>query len=340
MKNPLCIVLFMIIGAAFVNMYARGSGDDAGRSREVVVYAYDSFVSEWGPGPELKRLFEEKTGYTVTLVSCGDAAEVLSRAVREKSKPRADVLVGIDTTLLAQTRASGVLVPYRPKGADEHIPDDLVLSDDWLLTPYDWGVFSIICDTESDIAPPASLEELTGAAYRGRIILMDPRMSTPGAGFLAWTMAVYGERHTDYWERLKPNILTLAPGWDAGYGLFVAGEAPLVISYTTSPAYHQEYEQSSRFRALVFPEGHIRQIEGAGMVRGAGNQDGAAAFLDFLISSEAQNVLPLTQWMYPVNASVPLPDSYRAAPAVDRILPLPDGDIKAAMDRVLDLLSR
>lgn len=85
MKNPLCIVLFMIIGAAFVNMYARGSGDDAGRSREVVVYAYDSFVSEWGPGPELKRLFEEKTGYTVTLVSCGDAAEVLSRAVREKA---------------------------------------------------------------------------------------------------------------------------------------------------------------------------------------------------------------------------------------------------------------
>ena len=97
-----------------------------------------------GTGARAETALRGKTGYTVTLVSCGDAAEVLSRAVREKSKPRADVLVGIDTTLLAQARASGVLVPYRPKGADEHIPDDLVLSDDWLLTPYDWGVFSII----------------------------------------------------------------------------------------------------------------------------------------------------------------------------------------------------
>lgn len=318
---------------------ALGSSDVDSRSREIVVYAYDSFVSEWGPGPELKRLFEEKTGYSLTLVSCGDAAEVLSRAVREKMNPRADILVGIDNTLADRARSADILAPYRPADAEKTVPSELVFTDDWLLTPYDWGVFAIIHDTESGVEPPASLEELTSEKYRGKIILMDPRMSTPGAGFLAWTIAVYGERYEEYWRRLKENILTLAPGWDAGYGLFVAGEAPLVISYTTSPAYHLEYEQTERYKALVFPEGHIRQIEGAGMVKGAKNKKGAQAFLDFLLSPEAQNVLPRTQWMYPVNASVPLPESFSVSPKPVRILTLPDTGIHNATERVLDLLS-
>ncbi len=340
MKTRLCIVLSILILTSLVHVHALGSAEETNRSGEVVVYAYDSFVSEWGPGPELKRLFEEKTGYTLTLVSCGDAAEVLSRAVREKKQPRADVLLGIDNTLLAQAREADILASYRPTDAEERIPRELILSEDWLLTPYDWGVFCMIYDTESGITPPSSLEDLTAERYRGKIILMDPRMSTPGAGFLAWTMAVYGDRYAEYWERLKPGILTLAPGWDAGYGLFVAGEAPLVISYTTSPAYHLEYEQTTRFQALVFPEGHIRQIEGAGVVRGAGNVDGAQAFIDFLVSREAQKVLPLTQWMYPVDPSLVLPESFSAAPAVKTVLALPEGGIRAGIDRVLDILSR
>lgn len=339
MKTRLCFFLSVCFVMCLGSIHALGGSEPNGRSREVVVYAYDSFVSEWGPGPELKRLFEEQTDYSLTFVSCGDAAEVLSRAIRERKNPRADVLVGIDNTLLGEARDADILISYRPADAGERIPEGLALSDDWLLTPYDWGVFSIIYDTESGIVPPASLEDLTADTYRGKVILMDPRMSTPGAGFLAWTIAVYGEGYGEYWKRLKPNILTLAPGWDAGYGLFVAGEAPLVISYTTSPAYHLEYEQSTRYRALLFPEGHIRQIEGAGVVRGAANAEGAKAFIQFLVSREAQNVLPRTQWMYPVDASVPLPDSFSASPQPDKILTVPESGMRTATERVLDLLA-
>ena len=338
MKSHLYVfsVLFLLV---FVLSGAMAAGKPAG-SKELVVYAYDSFTADWGPGPELARLFEAKTGYRVTFLSCGDAAQVLSRAVLEKASPSADVLVGIDNNLIDTARRVGVLEPYKPAKADAVVSGDLRLADDWLLTPYDWGAFAIIFDTASGIKPPASLAELANPLYAKKLIMMDPRTSTPGTGFLAWTIGAYGKGYADYWRRLKGNLLTLSPGWDAGYGLFTSGEAPLVISYTTSPAYHLESEKSTRYRALVFPEGHPVQIEGIGLVKGARNPEAAKAFIDFMLTDEAQSVLPLTQWMYPVSRTVKLPDSFSAAPAVSRLRAVPSADVAAAIDPVISILSK
>jgi thiamine transport system substrate-binding protein len=311
-----------------------------GQMKELVVYAYDSFVADWGPGPELIKRFEAKTGCKVTMISCGDAAQVLSRAVLEKKNPGADVLVGIDNNLLDVARKEGILAAYKPANADAVVAKDLVLSDDWLLTPYDWSYFAMIFDTASGIKPPASLEDLTKPEYAKKIILMDPRTSTPGTGFLAWTLAVYGAKYVDYWTRLKGNILTMAPGWDTGYGLFTSGEAPLVISYTTSPAYHVENDKTNRYQALVFAEGHPAQVEGLGLVNGAKNATAAKAFIDFMLTDEAQSVLPLTQWMYPVSKTVKLPDSYKAAPLAPKKLTVPSAEVGAAIAPVMGILNK
>jgi len=315
-------------------------GNAESAPKEIVVYAYDSFVSDWGPGPVLAKKFEVKTGCKVTFVSCGDAAQVLSRAVLEKGKPEADLLVGIDNNLVDAARRAGILAAYKPADADKIVSKDLVFAQDWILSPYDWGYFTIIFDTFSGITPPASLEDLTKPEYAKKLILMDPRTSTPGTGFLAWTVARYGKDYPDYWNRLKGSILTLSPGWDAGYGLFTSGEAPLVISYTTSPAYHVENDKTDRYRALVFDEGHVAQIEGIGLVKGAKHAKLAKAFIDFILTDEAQSVLPLTQWMYPVSKTVTLPDSYKAAPLAKKTLSVPSQDVTAAIDPVISILSK
>ncbi len=339
MKTRLIAFVRILAVLALVSSVFIGCARAQSRPDELVVYAYDSFTSEWGPGPELARLFTEKTGVKVTMISCGDAAQVLSRAVLEKKRAGADVLVGLDNNLVDMARSAGVLEPYRSP-AHVTVPEELRLSDDWLLTPYDWGYFAFIFDSASSVSAPGSLEDLTEPEYAKRLILMDPRTSTPGLGFVAWTVAVYGDEYLSYWERLKPNVLTLAPGWDSGYGLFTSGEAPLVISYTTSPAYHVEYDKTDRYRALIFPEGHPRQIEGLGVVKGAANRKAARAFVDFMLTDEAQSVLPLTQWMYPVSPSVTLPDSYAAAPRADKALEVPPARVAAAVDAVMDVLSR
>jgi thiamine transport system substrate-binding protein len=308
------------------------------RSREVVVYTYDSFVADWGPGPELTKTFEAKTGYKLTMISVGDGAQVLSRAVLEKNNPQADVLLGIDNNQIDLARSSNVMMSYKSKNADKII-SNVVLDNDWLMTPYDWSYFAMIYDTESSVPAPTCLKDLTNREYQKKIVLMDPRTSTPGLGFVAWTVAVFGDSYLDYWKSLKANILTMAPNWDTGYGLFTSGEAPLVISYTTSPAYHVEYDKTDRYKALIFPEGHIMQVEGAGIVKKALNEEGAKAFIDFLISDEAQNILPLTQWMYPVNKNVLLPACYDAAPMAGKKLSVDNKTLNSAATEIINMLA-
>lgn len=305
------IIIFSLLSSILM-LGGCAKKDATARQGEVIVYAYDSFAGDWGAAPEIGRLFAEATGLTVTFVNCGDGVQVLSRALLEKDDPRADIVLGLDDNLAARAIDAGILEAYKPQGADDIIGADIKaqLCAGWELTPYDYSHFALIYDTRSPLPAPQCLEDLTGSAYRKKLILMDPRTSTPGLGFVAWTVAVFGDGYGDYWRRLKDSILTMAPGWSAGYGLFTNGEAPLVISYATSPAASITYDGIDYYKALVFDEGHPLQVEGAGLLKGAPNKAGAQQFLDFLISEAAQAALPLTQWMYPVNKAVVLPPGY------------------------------
>jgi thiamine transport system substrate-binding protein len=289
--------------------------------RVVVVYTYDSFVSDWGAGPKVAAGFEKATGIKVKFVSKGDGGQLLSSLILEKGKSGADVALGIDNFLAPKALASGLFSPYASPLLSS-IPKELRFDPSNRLLPYDSGFFAIVWDSARLATPPKSLEELTKPEYAKKLILMDPRTSTPGLGFLAWTEAVYGPAWKDYWKRLKASVLTMTPGWDQGYGLFTSGEAPLVLSYAADTAYHLEEEKTERYKGLAFPEGGIRQIEAAGILSGAMHRANAEAFIDYLLSEECQNMLPLTQWMYPANARAKLPASYASVALPKKALSL------------------
>jgi thiamine transport system substrate-binding protein len=284
----------------------------AAEDKTLVVYTYDSFVSEWGAGPKIAPLFEKATGIKVKFLSKGDGGQLLSSLILEKGHSDADVVLGLDNFLAPKALSSGLFRAYKPAGYSA-IPADLKLDPSNRLIPYDYGNFAIVWDSAKLPNPPSSLEDLTKSVYAKKLILLDPRTSTPGLGFLAWTKAVYGPAWRDYWRRLKPSVLTLAPGWDQGYGLFTSGEAPLVLSYAADGAYHLEYEKTERYKALAFTDGFVKETEAAGILAAAKHPGNAEKFMDFLVSAECQGELPLTQWMYPVLPSVALPPSYRAA---------------------------
>jgi thiamine transport system substrate-binding protein len=279
---------------------------------QLTVYCYDSFSSEWGAGPKLAPLFEKATGIKVSFVSKGDGGQLLAALIQEKAAPTADLVVGLDNQLAPKALAADILQPYAVK-ALEGSPAWLRFDPSNRLTPFDYGHFALIWDSKKLANPPKSLEDLTKPEYAKKLIIMDPRTSTPGLGFLSWTKLVYGEGWQAYWKRLTPSLLAMTPSWDTGYGLFTSGEAPLVLSYATSPAYHLENDKTERYKALEFAEGHPVQIEAAGILKGAKHRRNAELFMDFLLSKEAQAELPLTQYMYPVNQGAPLPASYSIA---------------------------
>ncbi len=313
---------------------ASGKDENSGNSN-LVIYAYDSFVSEWGPGPVVIPLFEEKYGVKVDLISAGDSGQVLQKAILEKENPKADILIGIDNNLLAKALEESLFSPYKPENISK-VQKELIFDPKYNVIPFDYGFFSIIYDSQKIKNPPASLEDLLQPKYAKSLIMMDPRTSSPGLGFLLWTIAEYGDNFTDYWTKLKGSVLTITDGWDTGYGLFTSGEAPMVLSYTTSPAYHVEYEDTTRYRAAVFPEGHYMQIEGLGIVKNARNRKLAEKFIEFALSKEFQNAIPLTNWMYPVSKEIDLPKSFDYAPIPEKKLLLPSDDIRKNINQWLE----
>ena len=327
--------LAVLLLAGVVAVSALFAAPAAEQEPGLVIYAYDSFVSEWGPAGKVIPKFEEATGIQVEMVSVGDAGQVLSRVILERDRPRADVAVGIDNNLLARALEERVFEPYRSPNL-ERVAPALRFDPSHSVTPFDYGYFAFVYDSQALEEPPGSLEDLTRPRLRERIIVQDPRTSSPGLGLLLWTIAVYGEDYLAYWKRLEPNLLTITDGWDTAYGMFTSGEAPLVLSYTTSPAYHLEYEQTERFRALIFEEGNYLQIEGMGILRGAPHPEAARRFIDFVLTEEFQVEIPLTNWMYPVLPGVSTPESFRLAPQPKVALQLPAGRIREHQERWID----
>lgn len=336
MKHHLLILfpVFLIVSASFASCKRTAV------ENEVTIYAYDSFTAEWGAGPKIAALFEKESGCKVNLVTCEDGGAVLAKAAAEKSRPQADVLLGIDNQLLPSAQKFGVLEPYAAHGAERLNPDSATaFGDDGLLTPFDYGYFAFMYNTESGIPAPSNLEDLTSERFAKQIVIMDPRTSTPGLGFFSWIDAVYGDGGLEYWARIKPNILTMSPGWSAGYALFTSGEAPLVVSYTTSLAAHRLYDKTEKFQPLIFPEGHILQTEGMGLVKNAPHSVNAKKFIDFMLTDQAQALLPETQFMFPAVKDAPLPNSFRGIPEPAVILSAAPEKTAEVIDAAIRILS-
>ena len=259
----------------------------------LTVLTYDSFAAEWGPGPAIAKGFEAECACTVAYVTAGDGAALLSRLQMEGAGSSADIVLGLDTTLTETARATGLFAPLAAQA-----PNDLpVPSTDANFAPFDWGWFAFVYDNTKLTTPPKSFKEL--AASNLKIVIQDPRSSTPGLGLVMWVKAAYGDQSAQIWQDLADNIVTVTPSWDASYGLFLKGEADMVLSYTTSPAYHLIAENDASKSAAAFDEGQYMQIEVAGKLASSKQQALADQFLAYLAGDAAQAVIPTTNWMYP-----------------------------------------
>jgi len=292
---------------ATVSMFLALAGT-AKAAETLNIYTYESFITEWGPGPAIKTAFEAECGCTLNWVGIQDGVAILNRLKLEGASAKADIVLGLDTNLTSEARTTGLFAGH---GTDT---SKLTLPINWnddVFVPYDYAHFAVIYDRDKVANPPTSLKELVEGDSSQKIVLQDPRTSTPGLGFLLWMKSVYGDKAGEAWAKLRPRILTVTPGWSEAYGLFTKGEAEMVLSYTTSPAYHRIAEKSEKYAAASFAEGHYLQVEVAAMLKASPNPALARKFLAFMTGPGFQDHIPTNNWMFPAGAlSAPLPAEF------------------------------
>ena len=302
-------------------------------TKELTVVTHESFALP----DELKAQFEEESGYNVSYVTQGDAGALVNQMVLTKDSPLGDVVFGIDNTFAGRAIDEGIVTDYQSAAVPESAKGYAVGG----LNPIDMGDVCINADTawftEKNLAVPATFDDLTKAEYKDLLVVSSPASSSPGLAFLTAIVGAKGaDGYLDYWKSLKDNGLTVVPGWSDAYNKeFSAGEGagskPLVLSYSTSPAFTVN-EDASASSTTALLDTCFRQVEYAGVVAGAKNEPGAQAFIDFLLSDDVQASIPENMYMYPVT-DVPLPAEWeKFAPLADEPVDVSAEDISEHRD--------
>jgi len=299
------------------------------RAEKLTIYTYDSFVSEWGPGPIVEKIFEDKYEIDLQFIAVDSAATLLNKIILEGENTKADLVLGLDMNLFNAAEKSELFVSHNLK----NINNKLTLPLNWesdIFVPYNYGYFAFVYNNKTLKNPPLSMEDLINKTD-ARIVIQDPRTSTPGLGLLTWMKALYGDSAQNKWSQLNKKIISVTKGWtDAYYNFFMAGEADMVLSYSTSPAAHIMFEENYDISASTFKEGNYISVEFAGILNSSKNKQMANKFLDFMISDDFQKVIPGTNIMYPVT-DVEMPEAFNKL-EIPKFLQLDPKDINDNKD--------
>jgi len=279
---------------------------------------HDSFaVSE-----DVVKTFEDANNAKIIFLPSGDAGSMLNKAILTKDAPLADVMFGVDNTFLSRALDEAIFESYASPEL-QNIPNEFKFDPSNRATPVDYGDVCINYDkkyfAENNLPVPQSLEELTKPEYNGLLVVENPATSSTGLAFLLATVAHYGDSFTEYWQALKDNGVVVVDGWETAYytnfsGSSGKGPQPMVVSYASSPAAEVVFAETplddAPTASVVGPDTCFRQIEFVGILKRAKNRDLAEKFVDFMLSKQFQEDMPLQMFVYPVNPNAVLPDVF------------------------------
>lgn len=258
----------------------------------LTVYAPDYITSEWGPGPKIEELFEAECGCDLQF----KPGDLLPRILLEGDQTDADIVFGLNTDVTKKARETGLFAPHNVDLSPLTLPLEW---DDAIFLPYNYGHTAFIYNEEKIANPPTSFDALVNSDDDLKLVIQDPRTSISGLALVLWVQAVYGDQAQAAWEKLAPKVLTVTKGWSESYGLFTDGEADMVLSYTTSPAYHIIAEEDRTKKAAIFPEGHYFMVELAAKIASTDVPELADQFMAFVLSEQFQSMIATGNWSIP-----------------------------------------
>lgn len=295
----------------------------------LTVYAGDYFASEWGPGPGIEAAFEEVCACDLQYAT----GDLLPRLLLEGRRTKADVVIGLTSDVTKRARETGLFAPHGQDNSKLALPVEW--TDDTFL-PFNYGHTAFVYDSARMANPPESFDALLEMEDVS-IVIQDPRTSISGLALVLWVQAVYGDGAQAAWEKLAPKILTVTKGWSESYGLFTDGEADMVLSYTTSPAYHRIAEEDFTKQAAIFPEGHYFMVETVGKIASTDVPELADQFMEFVLSRRFQEMIPTANWSFP--SALPRedwPEGFATLPVPEKVLFYSEDEAAALRDTAIE----
>lgn len=274
--------------------------------------------------PLIER-YRQEARVPVTVRS-GSIGELANLVLEERSRPRADVLISNEVSVLEVLRREGVLDPFLGT-AVRQIPREFRAHDGtWIGLSLRAHVLMVNRDrlAEDALPTPASMTDLAGPRWRGRIVM--PVFTNEYV--VAWLSALRlarGDAWTeDFFRRLRDTRPILVAGGTQVREAVSRGEAAVGIA--NHYYYHLQVAEGSRNIAVVYPDqgpddmGVLVSPTGMAVIMGGPNPAGARRFVDFLSADRrAQEFYARVNYEYPVITGVPLHPDVRPLARVKRM---------------------
>ncbi len=249
-------------------------------SGKVTVY----MPSPAGLADKLAAAFTEKTGVQVEQFQ-GTTGEILARLETEQANPVADVVLLASWSDGLSMKEDGKIMSYKPANADKANWID----EDSMLFGTSASAVGVIYNTTIFPELSADWADLAGADYKDNIAIPDPEKSGACKDFLAGfvTGVEGGEGIVQSWA---DNGLTVPGANAAALDAVTTGEKGILIAGVDYNAYSSISKGEPI--SIYYPStGTVVNPRPAMIMNTAPNAENAKAFIDFLYSEEAQQLV-------------------------------------------------
>jgi iron(III) transport system substrate-binding protein len=284
---------------------------DSGDNSEAVVNLYSS--RHYDSDDDLYAAFTEETGIEVNLIE-GKEEELIERIKSEGDNSPADVLMTVDVGNLWRAQEAGILQPIESEALTTAIPDNFRDdANEWFALTKRARVI-IYNPDEVDPSELSTYEALAEPEWAGRVCIRSSS-NIYNQSLVAAKIAELGEDKTLAWiEGVVANFAREPEGNDTAQIQAVAsGVCDVAIANTYYVGRLMRSEDPADQDvvsniAVFFPNqesggAHVN-ISGAGVAVNAPNKENAIAFLEFLVTPEAQQLFADGNNEYPVVESV------------------------------------
>jgi iron(III) transport system substrate-binding protein len=281
-KRIVCLLLAvcLCLGASLCGASAEEAEQKL--SGKVTVY----MPSPSGLADKLAAAFTEKTGVEVEQFQ-GTTGEILARLEAEQANPVADVVILASWSDGLSMKADGQLESYTPANAE--LINEGWIDDDHTLFGYSASAVGVIYNTTIISELDADWAELANEEYKDMIAIPDPEKSGACKDFLAGlvTGTDNGEAVMQAWA---DNGLTVPGANKAALEAVTTGEKGILIAGVDYNAY-SSMAKGEPLNIYYPASGTVVNPRPAMILKTAPNMDNAKAFIDFLFSDEAQQLV-------------------------------------------------